>query len=84
MRFSSLPPVGLSDGPSDLAVTTVDVVVMSGFAILADGRSALTLVAVRLRHGASTHWGTRKYLDRLKEHDQEKAYGEEGLIVAAS
>jgi hypothetical protein len=73
MRFISLPPVGLFDGPSDLAVTTVDVVVTSGFAILADCRSALTLVAVRLRHVASTHWDTRKYLDRPKERDQEKA-----------
>ena len=34
-----------------------------------DGRSALMLVAARLRHIASTKWGTRVYLDmnRLKE-----------------
>ena len=34
-----------------------------------DGRSALMLVAARLRHIASTKWGTRAYLDmkRLKE-----------------
>ena len=36
---------------------------------LADGRSALMLVAARLRHVAGTKWGTRKYLDmeRLAE-----------------
>lgn len=28
-----------------------------------DGRSALMLVAARLRHVAGTKWGTRKYLD---------------------
>lgn len=51
-----------------------------------DGRSALMLVAARLRHVAGTQWGTRKYLDmdRLKEHDQEKAFAEEELIAAAS
>ncbi len=51
-----------------------------------DGRSALMLVAARLRHVAGTRWGTRKYLDmdRLKEHDQEKAFAEEELIAAAS
>jgi putative transposase len=34
-----------------------------------DGKSALMLVAARLRHIASTKWGTRAYLDmkRLKE-----------------
>jgi transposase-like protein len=34
-----------------------------------DGRSALLLVAARLRHIAGTKWGTRKYLDmgRLEE-----------------
>ena len=34
-----------------------------------DGKSALMLVAARLRHVASTRWGTRRYLDmdRLKE-----------------
>ena len=34
-----------------------------------DGRSALMLVAARLRHIASTRWGSRAYLDmkRLKE-----------------
>ena len=34
-----------------------------------DGKSALMLVAARLRHVAGTRWGTRKYLDmsRLKE-----------------
>ena len=40
-----------------------------------DGRSALMLVAARLRHVAGTRWGTRRYLDmrklrELKEADQ--------------
>ena len=39
-----------------------------------DGNSALMLVAARLRHMASTKWGTRRYLDmsRLREHDQQR------------
>ena len=39
-----------------------------------DGNSALMLVAARLRHIASTKWGTRRYLDmtRLNEHDQQR------------
>ena len=41
-----------------------------------DGNSALMLVAARLRHVSSTHWGTRKYMDmkRLNEMDQEALY----------
>jgi transposase-like protein len=37
-----------------------------------DGRSALMLVAARLRHVAGTRWGTRKYLDmeRLAERPE--------------
>lgn len=37
-----------------------------------DGRSALMLVAARLRHIAGTRWGTRRYLDMkgLKEPDE--------------
>ena len=48
-----------------------------------DARSALMLVAARLRHIAGTRWGTRKYLDmdRLKELDQERAFKEEELIA---
>ena len=40
-----------------------------------DGKSALMLVAARLRHVAGTRWGTRKYLDmsRLKEIDSENS-----------
>ena len=40
-----------------------------------DGRSALMLVAARLRHIAGTKWGLRKYLDmtRLKEQDREES-----------
>jgi putative transposase len=39
-----------------------------------DGRSALMLVAARLRHVAGTRWGTRRYLDmkRLTEMDREQ------------
>jgi len=39
-----------------------------------DGRSALMLVAARLRYIAGTRWGTRKYLDmtRLAEQRREK------------
>jgi len=38
-----------------------------------DGRSALMLVAARLRHVAGTRWGTRRYLnmDRLREEEKE-------------
>ncbi len=38
-----------------------------------DGNSALMLVAARLRHGSSTTWGTRKYMNMklLNEMDQE-------------
>ena len=37
-----------------------------------DGRSALMLVAARLRHVAGTRWGTKRYLDmeRLREQEQ--------------
>lgn len=42
-----------------------------------DGRSALMLMAARLRHVAGTRWGTRKYLDmtRLDEQEDEKTIG---------
>ena len=38
-----------------------------------DGKSALMLVAARLRHVSSTAWGTRKYMNMqlLNEMDQE-------------
>jgi transposase-like protein len=38
-----------------------------------DGRSALMLVAARLRHIAGTQWGLRRYMnmDRLKDQDKE-------------
>jgi transposase-like protein len=38
-----------------------------------DGRSALMLVAARLRHIAGTRWGAKRYLDmdRLREQEQE-------------
>ncbi len=43
-----------------------------------DGRSALMLVAARLRHIAASKWGTRKYMDmdRLKEEKDYEAAGE--------
>jgi transposase-like protein len=39
-----------------------------------DGRSALMLVAARLRHIAGTKWGTKRYLDmeRLREQEVEE------------
>lgn len=39
-----------------------------------DGRSALMLVAAKLRHIAGTRWGTKRYLDmdRLREQEQEE------------
>ena len=38
-----------------------------------DGRSALMLVAARLRHIAGTRWGVRRYMnmDRLKDQENE-------------
>lgn len=41
-----------------------------------DGRSALMLVAARLRHVAGSRWGTRKYLDmtRLGEHEHDNTF----------
>ena len=38
-----------------------------------DGRSALMLVAARLRHIAGTRWGTRRYLDTSRLREQEQA-----------
>jgi putative transposase len=38
-----------------------------------DGRSALMLVAARLRHIASTRWGTKRYLDMERLREQEQA-----------
>jgi len=42
-----------------------------------DGRSALMLVAARLRHVAGTKWGTRRYMtmERLSEQEREQAVG---------
>jgi putative transposase len=37
-----------------------------------DGKSALMLVAARLRHVAGTRWGTRKYLDMERLRDQQR------------
>src|SRR5690606_8116713 len=51
-----------------------------------DGRSALMLVAARLRHIAGTRWGTRRYLDMKKlaemkaEQDQESAAAAEAAF----
>jgi len=42
-----------------------------------DGKSALMLVAARLRHISGTRWGTRRYLNmkRLEEMDREQQAG---------
>lgn len=37
-----------------------------------DGRSALMLVAARLRHVAGTRWGTKRYMDMERLREQEK------------
>jgi len=51
-----------------------------------DGRSALMLVAARLRHIVGTRWGTRRYLDmdRLKEQEQEEQATKEESLTATS
>jgi putative transposase len=36
-----------------------------------DGRSALMLVAARLRYVAGTHWGTRRYLNMERFNERE-------------
>jgi putative transposase len=48
-----------------------------------DGRSALMLVAARLRHIAGTRWGTKRYLDmeRLREQEQEEPLAEAETIA---
>jgi putative transposase len=48
-----------------------------------DGRSALMLVAARLRHIAGTRWGTKRYLDmeRLREQEQEEPLVAEEMIA---
>jgi putative transposase len=48
-----------------------------------DGRSALMLVAARLRHIAGTRWGTKRYLDmeRLREQGQEEPLVAEEAIA---
>jgi putative transposase len=40
--------------------------------VFPDGRSALMLVAARLRHIAGTRWGTKRYLDMERRREQEK------------
>lgn len=47
-----------------------------------DGRSALMLVAARLRHIAGTRWGTRRYLD-MKKLAEMKAEQEQESTAAA-
>ena len=41
-----------------------------------DGKSALMLVAARLRHIAGTQWGRRVYLDMARLHEIEQVAGE--------
>ena len=38
-----------------------------------DGKSALMLVAARLRHISGTKWGTRRYLDMDRLHQPEES-----------
>jgi transposase-like protein len=42
-----------------------------------DGESALMLVSARLRHVATTKWGTRRYLDMAKLDEQQQQQTEE-------
>jgi putative transposase len=44
-----------------------------------DGRSALMLVAARLRYVAGTRWGTRKYMDMTKLSEPEREANEEAV-----
>jgi putative transposase len=46
-----------------------------------DGRSALMLVAARLRHIAGTRWGTKRYLDMERLREQEQEEQEESLVA---
>jgi transposase-like protein len=48
-----------------------------------DGRSALMLVAARLRHIAGSGWGTKRYLDmkRLRELEEEKTNKQEESVA---
>jgi putative transposase len=47
-----------------------------------DGRSALMLVAARLRHIAGTRWGTKRYLDMERLSEQEQEEQEKPLVAA--
>jgi transposase-like protein len=48
-----------------------------------DGKSALMLVAARLRHIAGTRWGVKRYLDmkRIEELEEEKPVAQELAIA---
>jgi transposase-like protein len=48
-----------------------------------DGKSALMLVAARLRHIAGTRWGAKRYLDmkRIEELEEEKPVAQELAIA---
>jgi transposase-like protein len=46
-----------------------------------DGRSALMLVAARLRHVAGTKWGTRRYLDMDRLRREEPQEGENRAVA---
>ena len=48
-----------------------------------DAKSALMLVAARLRHVAGTRWGHRRYLDMDRLYEQERAKAEEAIEHAA-
>ena len=49
-----------------------------------DGQSALMLVAARLRHIASTKWGTRAYMDMEHLYSMERDQEEKALELPMS
>lgn len=49
-----------------------------------DGKSALMLVAARLRHVAGTRWGTRKYLDMSRLNELETANSADKISVGVT
>lgn len=49
-----------------------------------DGKSALMLVAARLRHVAGSRWGTRKYLDMSRLNELETANSADKISVGVT
>jgi transposase-like protein len=48
-----------------------------------DSKSALMLVAARLRHVAGTRWGTKRYMDMDRLYQQERNQTDEAMPPAA-